>query len=124
MILTLYYYCYPQSANWNGYGYDYYNYICGAGAYNPNIPGAPTSVPLDVAIRDEGSRPKQVFRFVDANFNCPELNRGPLCRGSGIRPNTTDGPPSMLGDGPCEQPFLEWQVVAPAAMARNALDSA
>ncbi len=109
MILTSFYYCYPTRANQYEYGLYNYDYVCNAGSLNPNIPGAPTSVPLGVAIRDEMSGSTQIFRFVD-DADCPELNKQPLCRGSGIRPNTTDGPPSMLGDGPCEQPFLEWQV--------------
>ncbi len=69
-------------------------------------------------IRDENGFNAAVFRFVDAG--CPETNLRTgalaLCQGSGIQPSVTDLPPSMLGDGPCELPFLEWQVVTLAAM--------
>ena len=41
------------------------------------------------------------------------LLAGPLCTGSGILPNETlpeGAPPLMIGAGPCELPFLDWQV--------------
>ena len=45
-------------------------------------------------------------------LECTEL-AGPLCAGSGIPPNKTlpeGAPPLMIGAGPCELPFLDWQV--------------
>ena len=45
-------------------------------------------------------------------LECTEL-AGPLCAGSGIPPNKTlpeGAPPLMIGCGPCELPFLDWQV--------------
>jgi hypothetical protein len=106
VILTSYYSCHQSCYSPEG---NYNTCCCSAGAYS-RIPGAPTSVPNDVAIHDEHNCPAAVFRFVGAD--CAHKMTGPLCQGSGIRPNITGGPPSMLGDGPCELPFLEWQVVA------------
>ena len=44
-------------------------------------------------------------------LECTQLT-GPLCTGSGIPPNGTlpGAPPLMIGAGPCELPFLDWQV--------------
>ena len=45
-------------------------------------------------------------------FECTQLT-GSLCVGSGIPPNETvpeGAPPLMIGAGPCELPFLVWQV--------------
>ena len=45
-------------------------------------------------------------------LECTQLT-GPLCAGSGIPPNGTlpeGAPPLMIGAGPCELPFLDWQV--------------
>ena len=44
-------------------------------------------------------------------LECTQLT-GPLCTGSGIPPNGTlpGAPPLMIGAGPCELPFLVWQV--------------
>ena len=44
-------------------------------------------------------------------LECTQLT-GPLCTGSGIPPNGTlpGSPPLMIGAGPCELPFLVWQV--------------
>ena len=45
-------------------------------------------------------------------LECTQLT-GPLCAGSGIPPNETvpeGAPPLMIGAGPCELPFLGWQV--------------
>ena len=115
VILTSYYSSYWGSY-WTGYSYTY-NRVWSAGSYNSDIPGAPTSVPSDVAIRDESNR---AFQLVGASCLDSELSlpTGLECQGSGVRPNTTDAPPSMLGDGPCEQPFIDWQVVASSTLAR------
>ena len=45
-------------------------------------------------------------------LECTQM-AGPLCTGSGIPPNKTlpeGAPPLMIGAGPCELPFLVWQV--------------
>ena len=45
-------------------------------------------------------------------LECTQL-AGLLCTGSGIPPNDTipeGAPPFMIGAGPCELPFLSWQV--------------
>ena len=45
-------------------------------------------------------------------LECTQM-AGPLCTGSGIPPNKTlpeGAPPLMIGSGPCELPFLVWQV--------------
>ena len=45
-------------------------------------------------------------------LECTQLT-GSLCTGSGIPPNNTlpeGAPPLMIGAGPCELPFLDWQV--------------
>ncbi len=114
VILTSYYSCY-WNGYWNGDRSIYYE-ICYAGSYNSNIPGSPTSIPSDVAIRDESSR---IFQVVGAD--CPDWElsppTGPTCKGSGLRPSSTDLPPSMLGVGPCELPFIEWQVLFPQELA-------
>ena len=112
VILTSYYLCYWNYYNMgNGYTYANYQNIY-TGSYNSNIPGAPTYIPSDVAISYENNR---IFQYVGDSCSSSDLSpTGPLCQGSGIKPNTTDPPSSMLGDGPCEHPFLEWQVVASA----------
>jgi hypothetical protein len=108
LILTSYYYCYWNNNCWNGYRYVPCE-SCYVGSYNYYIPGTPTSIPSEVAIRDESSRIVQVV-----GADCPDWGlsppTGPTCQGSGLRPYTTDAPPTMLGVGPCELPFIEWQV--------------
>jgi hypothetical protein len=122
VILTSYYNCY-LACNYIYYYYYYscsYYQSCSAGSYNSNIPGSPTTIPSDVAIRDESSR---IFQVVGAD--CPDWElsppTGPTCQGSGKRPITTDPPPSMLGIGPCELPYIEWQVLLPQELVGRIL---
>ena len=118
VILTSYYSCYWSNCYYNGYTYSCYQSCYAGSSYSDAIPGAPASVPSDVAISNETNR---IFQYVGGSCSDADLSpTGPLCQGSGIKPNTTDPPPSMLGDGPCERPFLEWQVVASAACLTRA----
>ena len=92
---------YYSSANMrtceSGYTYSVYAENILWGYYQmSSVPGV---LPIDIP---------PIFTMLE----CTQM-AGPLCTGSGIPPNKTlpeGAPPLMIGAGPCELPFLVWQV--------------
>ena len=101
----LYYEWYCPAGNWYGNAF-----ICDSG-YTYSV-GSGNSFEGYNQISSVSGLPPNDIPPLFTLLECTQM-AGPLCTGSGIPPNKTlpeGAPPLMIGAGPCELPFLDWQV--------------